>query len=520
MDTLHKTVAGLTPANPREEQPPPLQGQHYRFLDVPSNVVYQQQPPAHHAALPQPHQHAAPNMPPPFQQAALPSPSYQQQPAHFVPPPPPQQAAPHMPPPYQHGAYFVPVGSQTAPYQQQDEGTALSQPAPNATMCAIASSQPPHATNAKGAAPPQSHPNATTGAYASTMGFGGGRPCANDQAPAKPLTHASTVGFGGGRPRVGDAATPVPLDSMSALSHGDAGIKTEDGAAHVPTSQGALAKPPPIAIAPSSDTTNTHTAPCNDTSTGALDDVGRVSRSQSKSSGSPNSTSEYVSVPYQQPFSGLCVRQHACELRTCGEVAKYVTSAGLNDMCGGVSYRTFWSFDQHESGMIALGTEDFAAWDMSNDETTYTQKNLNLQHTHDMAAQLFPSGTPWQNVTINNKLEVRDAAIAFITGECRQSDSGLHKDSTHHLLVALKGSRRVYLHAATVATLACTLPHEGYLDSEQIPIEEFEATHAEHGFVSVDLEAGDALFIEKDRVHRAVGNAGSVGVAFCCSKLM
>lgn len=40
MDTLHKTAAGLTPANPREEQPPPLQGQHYHFLDVHSNVVW------------------------------------------------------------------------------------------------------------------------------------------------------------------------------------------------------------------------------------------------------------------------------------------------------------------------------------------------------------------------------------------------------------------------------------------------------------------------------------------------
>jgi hypothetical protein len=103
--------------------------------------------------------------------------------------------------------------------------------------------------------------------------------------------------------------------------------------------------------------------------------------------------------------------------------------------------------------------------------------------------------------------------IAVHTGMRSSSDSGLHTDGTHHLLLVTKGTRTVFMYKPAVNDHTCPLLSlELEEKSAPIPVDLFDQNYEQFGFERVEVHAGDAILIERYRAHRVIGHPGSSGI--------
>ena len=72
------------------------------------------------------------------------------------------------------------------------------------------------------------------------------------------------------------------------------------------------------------------------------------------------------------------------------------------------------------------------------------------------------------------------------------SDSGLHDDPTHAVLIVLTGKRTVHARVPKVddREKPCPLPHTGAWDEDGMSIHEFDKSFRQHGFEKVEAFAG------------------------------
>jgi hypothetical protein len=118
------------------------------------------------------------------------------------------------------------------------------------------------------------------------------------------------------------------------------------------------------------------------------------------------------------------------------------------------------------------------------------------------------------------------------TGDSQRSDSRLHVDGSHSILLILKGSRLVYIHPEHLDGAKKCPAHLWEDGAQQIDLDKFDAGHSKLGFVAFPVEPGDLIsqsqgcaknascatgdivFIERRRPHRIVANAGAVALSF------
>ena len=136
-----------------------------------------------------------------------------------------------------------------------------------------------------------------------------------------------------------------------------------------------------------------------------------------------------------------------------------------------------------------------------------------------------PGSSPWGNVRVRGADQhLGDNAIGLCTGDQQRSDSLLHKDGNHGILVPLTGSRLVFVHKPRTNLNSCQLSCDGRASGRNstlpdMSIERFMECYKEYGFVRIEANPGDMIFLERTRPHRVLSTPGSIALTLTASNI-
>lgn len=227
----------------------------------------------------------------------------------------------------------------------------------------------------------------------------------------------------------------------------------------------------------------------------------------------PAATAEEPALPLAQGFqSPRPEMRRDAEFNKQGECVQ----RGIFDHAACLQLQRLVKFNEHDitNAQIFLDESDhcYPHWDpeWAGRDIHYSSVSFTYKKSCEVRDAMFGGeGTPWTNVRCKDPKPGKGAeVVAISTGEaCDFSDSRLHHDGMHHMLVAVKSHRTVFVWEAALADGACPL-------KEDMPAEEFATRYKELGFARVRLEEGDVMLLERHRAHRVLGSPSSSAVAF------
>jgi hypothetical protein len=151
-------------------------------------------------------------------------------------------------------------------------------------------------------------------------------------------------------------------------------------------------------------------------------------------------------------------------------------------------------------------------------DVNYWSVGFTAEKSSQVADIMFGGETPWSNVRFRAPTQGLECVSIRTGGGWACSDSKTHYDPMHHLLVAAKGERTVFMWEPRVSAGACHLALDFTSSTSnpgvQIPMNDFYNQYKQLGFTRAHLEEGDALLIERYRPHRVFGAPDSLALAF------